>query len=349
MVSRSRLRSFLTGLALYTVAAALIRYFGVNAGAGPGDAYNSLTPAQKAQVAAAKAVRAGQIGQIISGVTSHYDDNLFTAVLSPSWRISDQYTTYASWQYGEKSGSALNVNGVPANVRPEKTHAFEVGLKSSLLNNTLIFNTDLFLMKIRDYQTTVRVVDDFTTQTNIANGQANPLAYVTAQGNVPKARARGWEFDGAWSGIQNLDVRFSGAYNDARYVSFPLAAKPDELGYLPTAYVDQSNLTLPGAARWTGNLGAEYRLPVRGGHTFHASFNTAFTSRYNNTDTLSDWGWVPGSSTTDLAIGIGTKSNFDVTLVVKNLTNSLAHEPGWVSYAPNPYPRWFGLVFSGKL
>src|SRR5215813_10965263 len=31
MVSRSRLRSFLTGLALYTVAAALIGYFGVNA------------------------------------------------------------------------------------------------------------------------------------------------------------------------------------------------------------------------------------------------------------------------------------------------------------------------------
>ena len=73
------------------------------------------------------------------------------------------------------------------------------------------------------------------------------------------------------------------------------------------------------------------------------------TSRYNNTDTLSGWGWVPGSSTTDLAVGIGTRSNFDVPLVVKNLTNSLAHEPGWVSYAPNPYPRWFGLVFSGKL
>jgi iron complex outermembrane receptor protein len=325
------------------------RYFGANAGANPGDAYNSLTAAQKAQVAAAKALRAGQIGQIISGVTSHYGDNLFTGVISPSWRISDQYTTYASWQYGEKSGSALNVNGLSANVRPEKTNAFEVGLKSSLLNNTLIVNTDLFLMKIRDYQTTVRVVDEFTTQTNIANGQANPIAYVSAQGNVPKARARGWEFDGAYSGIANLNIRFSGAYNDARYVSFPRAAKPDELGYLPAAYVDQSGLTLPGAARWTGNLGAEYKLPVPGDNTVHASFNTAFTSRYNNSDTLSDWGWVPGSSTTDLAIGVNTKSNFDVTLIVKNLTNSLAHEPGWVSYAPNPYPRWIGLVFSGKL
>jgi hypothetical protein len=31
MVSRSRLKSLLTGLALYTMAAAMIGYFGVNA------------------------------------------------------------------------------------------------------------------------------------------------------------------------------------------------------------------------------------------------------------------------------------------------------------------------------
>src|SRR4029077_3375707 len=34
MVSRERLRSFLTGLALYTMAAAMIGYFGVNAYTG---------------------------------------------------------------------------------------------------------------------------------------------------------------------------------------------------------------------------------------------------------------------------------------------------------------------------
>ena len=34
MVSRSRLKSFLTGLALYTMAAAMIGYFGVNAYTG---------------------------------------------------------------------------------------------------------------------------------------------------------------------------------------------------------------------------------------------------------------------------------------------------------------------------
>jgi cell division protein FtsB len=34
MVSRSRLKSFLTGLALYTMAAAMVGYFGVNAYTG---------------------------------------------------------------------------------------------------------------------------------------------------------------------------------------------------------------------------------------------------------------------------------------------------------------------------
>ena len=34
MVSRSRLKSFLTGLALYTMATALVSYFGVNAYTG---------------------------------------------------------------------------------------------------------------------------------------------------------------------------------------------------------------------------------------------------------------------------------------------------------------------------
>jgi cell division protein FtsB len=34
MVSRARLKSFLTGLALYTIAAAMIGYFGVNAHTG---------------------------------------------------------------------------------------------------------------------------------------------------------------------------------------------------------------------------------------------------------------------------------------------------------------------------
>lgn len=325
------------------------RYYGAAITATPGAAYRGLTTAQLAQVAAAKAIRASQIGQLSPGITSTYKETLPTAVLSPSYKFNEQITGYASWQYGEKSGSALHVNYANANVRAEKTNAFELGLKTSLLDSALILNANLFQMNIKDYQTAVRVVDEFTTQTNIANGQPNPTAYLTAQGNVPEARARGLEFDGNYNGIRNLSIRFSGAWNDARYISFPQAAKPDELAYLPGQYVDMSGARLPGSSKWTGNLGAEYKLPLKNSATLHASFNTAFNSRYNNSDVHSDYGWVSGGAVTDLAFGYTTKSNVDVSVIVKNAGDNRKHEQAWASYAPNPYPRWVGLTLSGKL
>ena len=120
------------------------------------------------------------------------------------------------------------------------------------------------------------------------------------------------------------------------------------MAYLPGAYIDQGGLTLPGAAKWTGNIGAEYRKPHEG-HEYHASFNTALTSRYNNIDTLSSYGWVSGGATTDLSLGVAFKGGFDVSLVVKNAFDNRKHEPAWLSYSPNPYPRWYGVTFSGKL
>ena len=325
------------------------RYFGVAPGAAAGDAYRALTPAQQAQVAAAKAVRSGQIGQLIAGVRSDYDDRLTTAVVSPHYKFSPEVTGYTSWQHGEKSGSAINVNGVATTVRPEKTNAFEIGLKAISPDKTLTVNANLFLTKIDDYQQTVNVIDQFTTQRNIANGQANPLAYVAAQGNVNRVQAKGLEFDGVYQGIPHTSIRVSGAINDARYKDYKNAPKPDELAYLPENFIDQSGKRLAGAAKFSFNAGAEYSLPVAGNRIFHASFNTAVTSGYNNTDTLSSYGWVGGYGLTDASIGIGTKSGFDLNLVVKNLFDKRAHEQGWTSFAPDPYPRWIGIVFSGKL
>ncbi|MDB6062199.1 MAG: TonB-dependent receptor [Verrucomicrobiaceae bacterium] len=314
--------------------------------------YAALSDGQKSQVAAAKALRAGQLGVLSNGITSYYDDNLFTALVSPSYKITDDETAYVSWQYGEKSGSALNVNFASAKVKPEKTNSFELGLKSNLLNQTLILNTDIYYMDIRDYQSAVRVVDDFTTATNIGNGQLIPVAYVTAQGNVKRVSGKGWENDLFYSGIPFTTLRVSAAYTDAHYVDFKNAAFPDEQAYLSTPekpYTDQSGKQLPGVSRWTGNLSAEYRHPIFDDKSFHSSFSTNFFSRYNNTDNLSDYGWLGGGSQSDASIGLTTKSDFDISLIAKNLFDNRKHETGWNSYSPYPYPRWLGISLSGKL
>ncbi|HEY0892986.1 MAG TPA: TonB-dependent receptor, partial [Cellvibrio sp.] len=325
------------------------KYYGVTITSTPGAAYNSLTAAQKAQIVAAKGSRSSQIGQLIPWVQSNYDDTLYTSFLSQAYEFNEKVRGYATWQYGEKSGTAFNINGETANVKPEKTNAFELGLKTFLLDDDLTLNANIFVMDIKDYQQAIRVVDEWTTQDNITNGIANPTAYVTAQGNVNKVRVEGVEFDGIYTGIDSISIRFSGAYNDAYYKDFKNSPKPAELNYLADPFVDQTGENLPGAAKWTINFGIEYRTPVLAAAEFHTSFNTAYTSDYLNADDLSSYSYTPGYSRTDASIGLSSQDgNLDVSLIVKNAFDDRTHEEGWNSYTPWPYPRWFGVVFTGK-
>ncbi|MFZ6872651.1 TonB-dependent receptor [Undibacterium sp. Di27W] len=324
------------------------KYFGTTITGAAGSAYNSLSTAQKAQVAAAKALRQSQIGVLFNPVQAEaFKGGLPAFVISPSYKINDNVTGYASWQYGEKAGISQVTNGVSNLVKAEKTSAFEFGLKSALLDNKLILNAALFVMDIKDYQQAVRVLDVYTT--NLNNDGTN--YYTSATGNVPKVRAQGLEIDGVYSGLPNTLVRFSGAYNDARYKSFTNSAQPSENGYTGAApYRDVSGQALPGAAKYSFNVGIDYRIPVLGNREFHASTNTLYNSKYNSDNALSDYGWVAAKSITDLAIGIGSRNqSYDLSLVLKNAFND--NTPllkTWNSFTP-AVPRWIGVTLSGKL
>ncbi|MCA1416832.1 TonB-dependent receptor, partial [Bradyrhizobium sp. NBAIM20] len=140
-----------------------------------------------------------------------------TVTLSPSYKFTPDITGYFSFQHGEKAGIAQFYNGVSVPVKAEKTNNFELGVKSALLNRTLILNADIFLTKIRDYQQAVRAYDDYTTGQNVAAGITPPVAYASINGNVPKVKVSGLEVDGVYAGIPNTTIRFSGAYNRAVY------------------------------------------------------------------------------------------------------------------------------------
>lgn len=324
-------------------------YYGATITTTPGDAYLSLAQKQKDQIGYAKSLRASQIGQLIPYIESKYDDTLYTGFLSQSYEFNEKVRGYASWQYGEKSGTGFNINGETANVKPEKTNAYELGLKTFFFDDTLTLNVDIFAMDIEDYQQAIRVVDEWLTQDNINNGIANPTAYTTAQGNVNKVRVEGVEFDGVYNGIENLSIRFSGAFNDAYYKDFKNSPKPSELTYLTEPFVDQTGKKLPGASKFTANFGAEYRVPVFTSAEFHTSFNTAYWSDYLNADDLSEYSYFPSGSRTDASIGISSQDgSYDVSLIVKNAFDDRTHDEGWTSYSPWPYPRWFGVVLTGK-
>lgn len=308
------------------------KYFGVST-------YAALSSQQKAQVAAAKAVRQGQFGTLWNLTNGpSFRKNQPGLNISPSWKLNDDQTTYVALQYGEKGAVSQVVNGQALQADPEKVTSLEWGLKSALLNKTLFLNADIFQSNVHGYQQSVAIPDPASSSG----------ALTTYTGNADKVVIRGLEIDGAYTGWRNITLRFSGAYNEAKYRSFTNAPSPVE--YATAVYLDQSGAFLSGASRVLFNIGAEYRRPVFEDKVFHTSFNTAFKGRFNSDNNLSQYAWINSRFLTDAAIGIGrADGKFDVNLIVKNVFDDRTPQAvTWNSITPGE-PRWIGIQFSGKL
>jgi iron complex outermembrane receptor protein len=310
--------------------------------------YAELTDEQKRQVGYAKAIRQARMGVLWEYADPEpYKDTQPAWVISPTYHINEDITTYLSWQYGEKAGISQQVNGRSFLAKAEKNNALEWGIKSILLEGNLTLNFDVFYTEIKDYQQAVQVFDEYTTeQRNDGN-----LYYTAATGNAPKVEVKGVEIDGVYSGIPYTTLRFAGAYNDAKYKEFERSALPPELGNRSDPYYDVSGQRLAGAPKYSFNLGADYRIPVFNDRfLFHSSANWSFTSRFNSDNTLSSYGWIPSGSIVDFSIGFGTEDElYDVSLLVKNaLDDDRPLGKTWNSYIP-AVERWIGLTFTSRL
>lgn len=321
--------------------------------------YAGLNATQKTMVATAKNLRKtnmGNLWQYEPGVG--YNAIQPSYVVSPSYKINEDISTYVSWQYGEKAGFSQTPNGIALRVEPEKASSYEIGLKSTLFDKSLTFNVDFFYTGITNYQQAVQVVDQYATDLARQSNPSAPATYISTTGNAAGVRALGVEIDGSYTGIPYTSINFSGAFNDAIYTDFKNSAKPPEQNFPGSSpYRDVTGMTLPGASQFTFNIGPEFRIPLEALNLpylnkteFHTSFNTSFTSSYNSDVTLSAYSYIHASSYTDFAIGVGRRDKlFDISFVSKNLFNNTTPSAvTWNSYSPG-MPQWFGVLVSGKL
>lgn len=314
-----------------------LRYFGV--------AYSALTAAQRLQVATAKALRAAQRGTDGPLVdATPFQDTIPTGVLSLTYRKDENLSFYGSYQRGGKPGIAqLGTVAEATSVRAETTNAFELGLRSSNKDKTLVVNADVYLQYLNDFQTAINVEDTSKPLTN-------PPTYTSVTGNLPQVTIKGLELDANYTGLRNISLRFSGAYNEARYSKSVFLAGPEENGNVTPNVFDANGYTLPNAPKWSYNLSGQFTLPLNQTHKTHADFNWNWKDGFNSTVGQSMYSWVPAYGTLDLGLGYGkTDSSFDITLLLKNaLDSSSKTSPTATSYVPTN-PRWIGVKVSAKL
>lgn len=307
---------------------------------------------------AAKGLYRQAIGTNNAGFNGIYDwrdgkeirDNSLGWLINPSYKLNDTTLLYASVGYGEKSGAVEFNNdaasadyGRPLNVDPEKATDYELGFKTTLLDNRLLLNANLYYTQIKGYQGTV-----------VVPNPADPVPGSTRSflGNIPEVVARGLEFTSAFAVTPNLRLNLSGAYNDAFYKEYD-SVTTDVAN--PTL-VDFSGKQLHGAPKVTLSYGADYNYFFGAGYRAHFFLNNAYRSGTYIGATQAASTYQDAYTITDGGIGIGNASDkWEFSLIARNLfdkdfftgagtysgTGAITEQPG--------FGRTFGLAFRAKL
>jgi iron complex outermembrane receptor protein len=239
-----------------------------------------------------------------------------------TYKFTDDINAYASYSHGEKS-AGLNLSNLPTLstallvVAPELIDNYEVGFKSSLFDNRVTFNADVYWANDTNYQTT------------IANLNVTPI--VTYVANIPAVRSRGVESDIVARPIDNLSLHFSTAYTDAIYVKYPNAPAPFEDYYSPStptvfnpnAVRDLSGRPLPLVSKWVIAAGGEYDQPLGGiglgGTSGYLGGDVNYRSGQYSAASDSIYSFVAAHEVTNLRIGIRTDDgHWDLSLWARN-------------------------------
>ncbi len=257
-------------------------------------------------------------------VTAKQTFNNWSPEATISWKPARGLLFYGAFKTAYKSGGFSN-SGINSKFsqdpsgdltfEPEKASGFEIGAKTTLLDNQLRFNVGLYTFGYKDLQ-----VDFF-------NSPIFAFQTLTAD-----ARTKGVEVELEYAprAIEGLNLHGSVNYNRARYTNFPLA--PCYAGQRPTEGCFsigggsfRQNLDgqqLANAPEWTATLGASYDTVIGNGFRVGASVD----SRYSGSYIASGFGNYDSQQgkyvNLDASIRFGTEDDrYEIALIGKNLTN----------------------------
>jgi iron complex outermembrane receptor protein len=266
----------------------------------------------------------------------------------PTWRLSldqkfsDSVLGYVSYNRGFKSGGynlldVAHLNRPPPQTaptyNPEVLDAYEVGLKSDLLERRLRLNVAAFYYNYKDIQ---------LQQPVLTGGFGNRIQ------NAAAAKIKGLEGEFEAVVTEHLTLNGDLSVLDSKYEDFYPAPGTSSLGV--NSIIDASGKQLIGSPKYSGSLGAEYSAEIAG-----VPVTASVKAVYNN-----GFYWAPDNrlrqpSYTLLNSTIVTHwadDKYEVRLWGKNLggakyflsTGTLSGAGDNETQAP---PRTYGVTFVG--
>jgi iron complex outermembrane recepter protein len=254
----------------------------------------------------------------------------FTPRVIAQYKPTDTINAYASWSKGYKAGG---FNGRAASgssvgpFNPEKVEAFEVGLKTILLDRKVNFNVTAFWNDYSDLQV------------EIVRASPGPSGQETVVENAASARTRGLEVEFLAAPVTGLQFNATIGYLDARYRNFnspiivdvcnatgaPGAACPGQP--VTRTVIGTEDLTIfrmRRAPEWTFSLGGQYEQEVMEGIVGSIRLDYRHNSTIYTTVRNQDFGKRRPTGLLDGSIAISDVDNkYRLSLYGKNLTDEI--------------------------
>ena len=255
-----------------------------------------------------------------------------------SWKASDDAMLYLTWSEGYRPGG-INRNPFAGDYVADFLTNYELGWKTTWLDNRLQFNGALFMQSW----------DDFQISFQGANG-------ITQVANGPSAEVNGLETQLQWLPVDELLISATAAFYDSElkddYSNF------DAAGNVVSVNAPKGT-ALPITPKFKGNIVARYGFNL-GGFDAHVQGSVAHAGKAASRlalDANAIIGDIEANTTADLSAGIA-KDNYSVELFVQNVGNEDAalyktaqcaeSVCGVQPYGVRPQPRTFGIKFAQK-
>jgi outer membrane receptor protein involved in Fe transport len=267
----------------------------------------------------------------------------FTWSADARYHLSDQTMFYARVATGFRPGGPNVIpigapKGVPPSYNADSLTDYELGVKSTWLDENLSFDADVYLINWKNIQ----LLETF------ANTNVN--------GNGGTARSQGAEADITWTPVERLNLNLNGAYTDAY-----LTENTD----LQIVGGRDGN-PLPWSPKWSASLSGDYDfLPIGDwapyvGATWHligTRYSDYIGSLFAPPGVGSQYA-IPSYNTLDLRAGVNW-GKWSVEIYAKNLNDAkgiTAFSSSGGSVASDAaanvaviQPRLIGIVLRGKL
>jgi len=243
------------------------------------------------------------------------DAGNFSGRANIAYQFTDDLFGYVNYAHGYKSGG-LNMSGLPldaqnqpalatAVIKDETNVSYELGFKAKLRDGKAILNLAAYHTVVQDYQSNV-----------VSNLETAAIRSYPA--NIPEVRVQGLEADFTTLLFQGFTLRFAFAYADGKNTDYPAGPCPLEVQTAATVACNLTGVPLAGLSKRSGSLGVDYRRQVGRGEMM-VRLDTNARDGYNSDTTGSRYTVIEGFSVTNLNVGYGFASGWQVDAFARNV------------------------------